>query len=126
MGFHWSEFVEQRVKVHLLDEGYVWVPKGKDFDEDLKEEIRGKSKFSGLRGVLRTSYRFSTLKEVGILSTLVLVSIFLLILGLKWWNVLRVCLGRKMPKTRCSLPRRSVHQGEGVRLVEGNVFLGKG
>ena len=25
---------------------------------------------------------------------------------LNWWNVLRVCLGRKMPKTRRSLPRR--------------------
>ena len=36
------------MKVHLLDEGYTWVPKMKDFDEDPKEEIRGKSKFSSL------------------------------------------------------------------------------
>ena len=56
IGFRQSEFIEPRVKVHLLDEGYAWVPKRKDFDEDPKEDIQGKSKFSGLRGVLRTSY----------------------------------------------------------------------
>ena len=45
------------MNVHLLDEGNVWVPKRKDFDEDPKEEIQGKSKFLGLGGVLKTSYR---------------------------------------------------------------------
>ena len=45
------------MKVHLLDEGITWVPKRKDFDEDPKEEIQGKSKFSSLGGVLGTSYR---------------------------------------------------------------------
>ena len=44
------------MKVHLLDEGYTWVSKRKDFDEDPKEEIRRKSKFSGLGGVLGTLY----------------------------------------------------------------------
>ena len=44
------------MKVHLLNEGYAWVPKRKDFDEDPKEEIQGKSKFSGLGRVLGTSY----------------------------------------------------------------------
>ena len=34
-----SEFVEPRVKVHLLDEGYAWVPKRRDFTEDPREEI---------------------------------------------------------------------------------------
>ena len=39
--------------VHLRDEGYAWVQKKrKDFDEDPKKKIRGKSKFSGLGGVL--------------------------------------------------------------------------
>ena len=51
------------------------------------------------------TYHSSKLQEVGILPTLVLVSIFLLIFGLKCWNMLEVCLGRKMPKTRRSSPR---------------------
>ena len=38
------------MKVHLLDEGYVWVLKTQDFTEDLSEEFR-KSKFSGLESV---------------------------------------------------------------------------
>ena len=29
--FRRSEFVEPKVKVHLLDEGYAWVPKTQDF-----------------------------------------------------------------------------------------------
>ena len=29
------------MKVHLLNEGYAWVPKMKDFIEDPKEEISG-------------------------------------------------------------------------------------
>ena len=37
--FHRSEFVEPRVKVHLLDEGYAYIPKKRDFIEDPKEEI---------------------------------------------------------------------------------------
>ena len=53
-----SEFVEPRVKVHLLGEGYAWIPKTKDFDEHPKKEIHpGKLKFSSLGGVLGTSYR---------------------------------------------------------------------
>ena len=30
----WSESVEPRFKVHLLDEGYVWVPTTHNFVED--------------------------------------------------------------------------------------------
>ena len=30
----WSEFVEPRFKVHLLDEGYAWVPTTCSFIED--------------------------------------------------------------------------------------------
>ena len=29
--FRRSEFVEQRVKVHLFDEGYAYIPKMRDF-----------------------------------------------------------------------------------------------
>ena len=46
--FHRSEFVEPRVKVHLLDEGYVLVLKMRDFTENPKEEISGNQIF-GIR-----------------------------------------------------------------------------
>ena len=36
-----SEFVEPRVKVHILDEGYLYIPKKRDFIEDQKEKISG-------------------------------------------------------------------------------------
>ena len=39
--FACRNFIEPRVKVHLLDEGYVWVPKRRDFTEDPKEEVSG-------------------------------------------------------------------------------------
>ena len=39
--FRWPEFVELRTKVHLLDEGYAWVPKTKDFTKDPRKEISG-------------------------------------------------------------------------------------
>ena len=39
------EFVKPRVEVHLLDEGYVWVPKRRGFTEDPKEEISGNQRF---------------------------------------------------------------------------------
>ena len=42
------------MKVHLLDEGYVWVPKTRDFVEDSSEEF-GKSKVSDLGSVHETS-----------------------------------------------------------------------
>ena len=45
--FRRSKFVGKRTKVHLLDEGYVWVPRTQDFTEDSREEF-GKSKVSGL------------------------------------------------------------------------------
>ena len=32
----WSESVEARFKVHLLDEGYVWVPTTCSFTEDFR------------------------------------------------------------------------------------------
>ena len=35
--FRRSEFVEQRVKVHIFDEGYTWIPKRRDFTEDPNE-----------------------------------------------------------------------------------------
>ena len=53
----WSDFVGPQTKAHRIDEGYALVLKRKDFDEDPKEEIQGKSKFLGLRRVIRTSYR---------------------------------------------------------------------
>ena len=52
--FRRSEFVGPRTKVHLLDEGYVWVPKTRDLAEDSSEEF-GKLKVSGLGSVHGTS-----------------------------------------------------------------------
>ena len=43
--FHRSEFIEPRVKVHLPDEGYAWVPKRRDFTEDPKDKISGNQIF---------------------------------------------------------------------------------
>ena len=34
MEIRWSESVEPRFKVHLLDEGYVWIPTTRNFTED--------------------------------------------------------------------------------------------
>ena len=53
MEFRLSEFVGSRTKVHLLDNGYAWVPKTRDFIENSREEFR-KSKVSGLGSVHRT------------------------------------------------------------------------
>ena len=68
------------------------------------------------------------LQEVGILPTFVLVSIFLLIFRLKWWNVLRVRSGKKRPKTRRSSPRRgNVRLGVPKdKIVESLVYLSEG
>ena len=33
------------MKVYLLDKGYVWLPKTKDFIEDPREEISGNQRF---------------------------------------------------------------------------------
>ena len=43
--FRRSKFVERRVKVHLLDECYVWVPKKKGFTKDPKEKFLGNQRF---------------------------------------------------------------------------------
>ena len=52
-----SEFVGPRTKAHLLDEGYAWVQKIRDFAKDSSEEFR-KSKVSGLGSVHGTSKSF--------------------------------------------------------------------
>ena len=65
------EFVKPRTKVHRLDKGYTFVPKTREFAENPKEEIWGKSKFSGLGGVLETFDHSTTLQEVRVLPTLV-------------------------------------------------------
>ena len=36
---HWSDFVDLRTKVHRIDEGYVWVPRTRDFFKDPRKEI---------------------------------------------------------------------------------------
>ena len=71
----------------------------RDFIEDQKEEIWGKSKFSGLGSVLKTSYHSITLQEVGIIHTLVyfhhmgfFVSISTLRGRLALFSALRGCL----------------------------------
>ena len=43
--FRRSEFIEPGVKVHLLDEGYTWILKRRDFTEDPNEEILGNQSF---------------------------------------------------------------------------------
>ena len=50
MKIGWSEFVEPRTKVYLLDEGYTRVSKTWDFVKDSSEEFR-KSKVLGLGSV---------------------------------------------------------------------------
>ena len=60
------EFVGPRAKVHLLDEGYMWVQKTRDFAKEF-----GKSKVSGLGSVTGLPRVSSTLQEVEILPTLV-------------------------------------------------------
>ena len=47
-------FVEPRTKDHLLDKGYAWVLKTRDFSEDSSEEF-GKSRVLGLGSVHGTS-----------------------------------------------------------------------
>ena len=42
------------MKVHLLDEGYTWVSKTRDFADDSSKEF-GKSKILGLGSVHGTS-----------------------------------------------------------------------
>ena len=43
--FDLRSFVEPIVKVHLLDKGYAWVPKKRDFTVYPKEEILGNQVF---------------------------------------------------------------------------------
>ena len=57
MEIDWLEFVGLSTKVHLLDKGYMWVPKTWDFVEDSSEEF-GKSKVSGLGSVYKTPWSF--------------------------------------------------------------------
>ena len=45
-----SKLIGSRMKVHLFDEGYVWILKTRDFANDSSEEF-GKSKVSGLGSV---------------------------------------------------------------------------
>ena len=49
----------------------MWVPKTRDFIEDLNEKIWGNQSFRGLGGVLGTSFGSTMLQEVWILPTLV-------------------------------------------------------
>ena len=55
------------MKVHLLNEGYTWVLKMRDFTENPNKEISGNQNFSRLGGVLETSFGSSTLQNVGII-----------------------------------------------------------
>ena len=52
--FRHSEFIEPRVKVHLLDEGYAWVPKTWDFAKGSSKKFE-KSKVLGLGSAHGTS-----------------------------------------------------------------------
>ena len=96
----------------------------KDFTENPKEEIWGKSKFSGLGGVLETFYRSTTLQEVGILHTLVLVPIF----GLKMVEHVKGPFGqKKCPKPDfLRLSEGKLRLDEGLCLGEGKLCLDEG
>ena len=53
-GDRWVDFIGPRTKDHLLDKGYVWVSKTRDFVEGSSEEF-WKSRVSGLGSVHWTS-----------------------------------------------------------------------
>ena len=54
MEFCRSKFIGPKMKVYLLDEGYMWVLETHDFTKDSSEEF-GKSKVSGLGSIHGTS-----------------------------------------------------------------------
>ena len=54
MEIRWSVFVGPKKIVHLLDEGYAWILKTRDFVEDSRKKF-WKSKVSGLGSVHGTS-----------------------------------------------------------------------
>ena len=45
MEFRRSDVVTLRVKVHLLNKGYMWVPKMWDFAKNPNEEVSGNQRF---------------------------------------------------------------------------------
>ena len=47
-----SDFVGPRIKVHRINEGYVWVTRTRDFTEESKDGNSENSKLSSLRGFL--------------------------------------------------------------------------
>ena len=87
-----SEFIVPRTKVHLLNEGYVCVPKMRSFTEDPKEEIWGNKRFWAYEVFLRPLTISTTLYEVGILPTLAYLYLFGLILGGLLCGCLTGCL----------------------------------
>ena len=104
------DFFGLRTKVYRIDEGYAWVPRTRDFNEDLRKEIREIKDF----GLGRLPTRSSMLQEVGTLPTLVLVSIFLLIFGLKMVERAKgLFKHKKGPKPDVLRLSEGVHQGEG-------------
>ena len=56
--FHRSEFVGLRMKVHLLDEGYVWVPKKKGISLVIQRKRFWEIEFFGIRRCSRDPLRF--------------------------------------------------------------------
>ena len=44
-GVRLSKFIEPIVKVHLLDKGYAYIPKMRDFTKDIKEESSRNQRF---------------------------------------------------------------------------------
>ena len=78
----WSNFDGPRTKVHRINKGYTWVPRMRDFVKDPRKEIL-EIEVVGLR---RLPTRSFTLKEGGILPTLVYFPLF---------GELKGCLGDK-------------------------------
>ena len=71
-----SESIEPRIKIYLLDKGYVYIPRTRNFTEDPKKKISGNQRFLGLGGVLEASYHIYYVPKGRVLPTLVFISIF--------------------------------------------------
>ena len=91
MEFRRSDFVELRLKVHHLDEGYAWVPKMRGFAEDPNEESSGNRRFQAREA----SHLFNNSLRGRDSSYLGLFSIFWMIFGLKMLERVKGLFGRK-------------------------------
>ena len=91
MKFRRSDFVEPRLKVHHLDEGYAWVQKMRGFVEDPNEEFSGNRRFQAREASHPCNHASRSMDS----SYLGLFSIFGLISGFKMLERVKGLFGRK-------------------------------